>query len=70
MILRRQGWGEDRVDYLDLGGRVRMIPASWTSLVAADPFEVISAGRSWFRVEDLLTLSRLIDALGEKESGR
>jgi hypothetical protein len=69
LIQRRQGWGEDRVDYLDHGGRIRMIPASWTSLAAADPFVSVSAGRSWFRVEDLLVLTRLIKALGAEESG-
>jgi len=68
-VVRRQGWGEERVDYLDEEGRVRMIPTCWTSLAAPDPFVVISAGRSWFRVEDLLALGRLIGAIGQEESG-
>jgi hypothetical protein len=62
-VISRQGWGEERVDYLDEQGRLRMIPASWTSLAAPDPFVVVSSGRSWFRVEDLLALSRLIEAI-------
>ena len=56
------------MDYLDDEGRVRMIPAGWTSLVAPDPFVVIAAGRSWFRVEDLRNLARLIKAPGPEES--
>jgi len=47
-----------------------MIPANWTSLAAADPFVAVSAGRSWFRPEDLLVLGRLLEAMGGKESER
>ena len=56
------------MDYVDEGGRVRMIPAGWTSLAAPDPFVSIAAGRSWFRPEDLLALGRLITALESKRS--
>ena len=55
------------MDYPDGAGRLRMIPARWTSLAARDPFVEVSAGRSWFRVEDLLALSRLVCALGSRE---
>lgn len=55
----RQCWGEDRVFYLDRGEELRSLPARWTSSVAADPLVVISAGRSMYRVADLLELAKL-----------
>lgn len=53
-------WGDDRVFYVDENDQVRSLPARWTSAVADDPFVVISAGRSDFRVADLLELVELI----------
>lgn len=32
----------------------------WTSAVAVDPFVMISAGRSPFRVADLIELTKLV----------
>jgi hypothetical protein len=55
-------WGEDRVYYRDPTGRMRFLPARWTSMSAPDPFVIISAGRAHFRVEDLV---RLHDRLKE-----
>jgi len=59
LVHYRQCWGEDRVFYLDEGEELRSLPARWTSAVAADPLVVVSAGRSMFRVADLLELSKL-----------
>jgi hypothetical protein len=42
---------------------LRKIPAGWTDVVAADPFVVVAAGRSAFRVVDLITLADLIELL-------
>jgi hypothetical protein len=39
------------------------MPASWTSVGPADPFVEISAGRSPFRIVDLLELSDMIHDL-------
>jgi hypothetical protein len=36
------------------------MPASWTSVGTIDPFVEVSAGRSPFRVEDLVELHHLI----------
>ena len=55
----RQCWGENRVFYLDEGEELRSLPARWTSAVADDPLVVISAGRSMYRVADLLELAKL-----------
>ena len=46
--------------YVDENDQVRALPARWTSVVADDPFVVISAGRSDLRVADLLELRELI----------
>ncbi len=60
MVLRAQNWREDRVWFHDAAGRLRSLPAKWTSAVAEDAFNVVAAGRAAFRVEELLELARLI----------
>jgi len=49
--------------FCDDNSRRRAIPAPWTDVQAVDPFVIISAGRSYFRVEDLICLSDLINDL-------
>ena len=44
-------------------GRVRSLPTAWTSLASPDPFVAISAGRSFFRIQDLVALVALIGGL-------
>jgi uncharacterized protein DUF5372 len=36
------------------------LPASWTDIIEVDPFVAMSAGRSLFRVTDLLELAKLV----------
>lgn len=57
------GWGNHRVYFHDEAGRFRKVPACWTDVVADDPFVVVAAGRSAFRVADLLKLADLLEAL-------
>jgi len=57
----RQTWGEYRVFFLDQDGTQRSLPAGWTDAVAVDVFVAMAAGRSPFRVEDLVCLAELID---------
>ena len=57
----RTNWGVDRVYYQDQYGQLACIPASWTDAVPPDPVVAISAGRSPFRLEDLLELTRLVE---------
>jgi len=59
----RQCWGEDRVFYLDDEGELRALPARWTSAITEEPLVVIGAGRSLFRVDDLLELLLLIQEI-------
>lgn len=59
----RHNWGEQRVYFHDAEGRLTALPAAWTDVFSPDPFVVISAGRSAFRVVDLQELARLIARL-------
>ena len=56
-------WGEDRVYYRDPIGRMRFLPARWTSMSAPEPFVLISAERAYFRLEDLVRLHDLLKEL-------
>lgn len=49
--------------FYDAAGQLRSIPALWTSLMAPDPVVVLAAGRSLFRVSDLLAVARLLQRL-------
>ena len=69
LLDHRQTWGEDRVYFQDETGRLRRLPASWTSVAAKDPFVVIAAGRAHFRPQDLLQLARMV-ALQVGEAAR
>ena len=62
----RQSWGEDRVYYHNGAGRLCSFPASFTSMAAPDPFLEIAAGRSLFRMEDLIRLTILVEELKQK----
>jgi hypothetical protein len=55
-------WGEERVYYRDPTGRMRFLPARWTSMAALDPFVLMATDRAYFRLADLV---RLQDRLKE-----
>jgi hypothetical protein len=59
----RRNWTEDRVYFRGPNDVLTSIPSRWTNLVAQDPFVVMAAGRSHFRVDDLVELARLIQGL-------
>ena len=67
VVAVRQNWGEERVYYHDAEGRLRSIPAAWTDVVAADPFVILSAGHSAFRLTDLVEVVRLVASWGEED---
>jgi hypothetical protein len=62
-VARRRNWGEDRVYYHDERGELGSLPTAWTDVADVDPFVVMSAGRSPFRVADLLDLADLVRQL-------
>ena len=43
------------------------LPTAWTSLGCADPFLRMAAGRSLFRVEDLVRLAELVAQIADVE---
>jgi len=54
---------ERRVLFFNAKGRRSSVPLHWTDIGPGDPFVAVSAGRSFFRVEDLLGLVRLIEEI-------
>jgi hypothetical protein len=54
---------ESRVFFFNTKGRKSSVPLHWTDIGPEDPFVAVSAGRSLFRVEDLLGLVRLIEEI-------
>ena len=63
LAARNREFGEDRVFYSGPDGRMRYLPARWTSLGAPDPFVIAAAGKTYFRLEDLVRLAELIKEL-------
>ena len=51
--------------YYDAQRRLRSVLASWTDVAEPDLFAQASAGRSWFRSDDLQRLCVLLDGLGK-----
>ena len=54
---------ESRVFFFNTKGRKSSVPLDWTDIGPEDPFIAVSVGRSFFRVEDLLGLVRLIEEI-------
>jgi hypothetical protein len=66
LVAYKNAWGEDRVYFYNEHQQLIGLPTSWTDVIAADPFVVVSAGRALFRAEDLLELVRLIGRLSSR----
>ena len=56
--------GVEWIHYTGEDGTLRTIRQAWTSAAAVDLFVRVAAGRSAFRVSDLLALAALLDGLG------
>jgi hypothetical protein len=63
LVAYKNAWGEDRVFFYNEHQQLTGLTASWTDVVAVDPFVAVSAGRALFRAEDLLELASLIKVL-------
>jgi hypothetical protein len=61
VVAHRAQWGETRVYYRDRLGHRASLPTCWTSLAAEDPYITAGAGRSHFRVPDLIDLAALLE---------
>jgi hypothetical protein len=68
--VRRRSWHQDRVFFFLADGTLTSVPTAWTDVVEPDPFVVIAAGRSAFRVEDLLAVADLVGTLRPPSSRR
>jgi len=68
VVTVRQNWGEELIYYRGSDGRIVSVPARWTDRIPPDPVVALSNGRSPFRLEDLVELTRLLATL-DRESG-
>jgi hypothetical protein len=59
----RRTWQQDRVFFWLEDGTLTSVPTAWTDAAEPDVFVALAAGRSPLRVEDLLVLAELVDAL-------
>jgi hypothetical protein len=62
-------WGEDRVFFVDGDGVKHSLPAGWTDTATPDVFVAVAAGRSPFRVDDLVALAHLVMQLSRAPGG-
>lgn len=69
LVTRKLTWGEDRVFYYDSGGKLKSLLTNVTDVSSKDAFDRISAGRSAFRVDDLLELRRLFNKRKQGSTG-
>ena len=60
LVVRKWLWGEERVTVELPDGTYRSVPVAWTDAKPVDPYISVGAGRSLFRVEDLMELVRMI----------
>jgi hypothetical protein len=63
LVQVRSNWGKNHVYYVHAEDELKILPISWTSLAAPDPFVTMAAGRAAFRLADLLSLVHLIQDL-------
>ena len=68
-MTRRNTWGDDRVFYYAADGKLKSLMSNVTDVIARDAFDCISAGRSAFRIDDLLELRRLLGKCKQREGG-
>jgi hypothetical protein len=64
VVTYRKNWGDERVYVRGPGDRLLSLPVAWTDMAEISAFVMIAAGRSLFRFEELLELSRLLEQLG------
>ncbi len=62
----RRNWDSYRVYFYNSNNQLVSLPISWTSVLTQDPFIKQAAGRSLFRVTDLLRLSDFIQTFDQE----
>ena len=68
MLYVRRNWGELHVTFVDEHQELGYLPAAWTSAALPDPFVVVGAGRALFRIQDLLRLVTLVQAMQQADA--
>ena len=63
LVTHLHTWGENRVYFHKEGEHLVSVPASWTDVIAEDPWVQLAAGRSLFRAIDLIELAQLVKSL-------
>jgi Family of unknown function (DUF5372) len=63
LVVRKKNWTDDRVFFFGDDGQMRSLPAGWTDVDPPDPFVFVAAGRSLFRIDDLVVLVALLEGL-------
>jgi hypothetical protein len=63
----QQTWKQDRVFFFDADGATQSLPRAWTDVADPDVFVTMAAGRSPFRIEDLLALAEVIGEIGRSD---
>jgi hypothetical protein len=66
LVDERRSKHGDRVWLRAGDGSSISLPRQWTSLWAPDAFELASAGRAWFRPNDLARLTELISRMRKR----
>ena len=60
-------WGEHRAYFHKEGKHLVSVPATWTDIAAEDPVIKLGAGRSLFRIRDLLELAQLTERFRQRD---
>jgi len=71
VVSYRQNWGEDRVWFqAKKDSRLHSLPMNWTDVGALDPFVAVAAGRSLFRVAELIELAKQVAGWKSEQAER
>jgi len=65
-VRHANAWSQDRVFFFGHDGSMQSLPTSWTDFGEPDVFVARSAGRSAFRVQDLLDLLEIMEGIRGK----
>jgi hypothetical protein len=66
LVTFRQNWAVDKVYYHDDQERLKSLPSSYTDILPADPFIVLSDKGSLFHPQHMLALWRIIESLQQR----
>ncbi|HIG28594.1 MAG TPA: hypothetical protein EYQ50_12665 [Verrucomicrobiales bacterium] len=65
IVTYRRNWDEDRIYFYERKNELVSVSASWTDILAPDPFVSVASGRALFRTGELKRLVALINELDQ-----